>query len=122
MNSLLWIAQISLAAVFLFAGFSKIFLQRRQAAGPQAPSLSGYFALPDGIAAAVVLLEIVGAVGLLIPFDLGRPNILPLVAAAELALLAVAACVYHGRRHEPTAPIIAVFLLALFVIVGRWPR
>jgi hypothetical protein len=122
MNSLLWIAQISLAAVFLFAGFSKTFLQKRRVNGLQPATHSGYLALPDGVAAAVVMLECVGALGLVMPVNLGRPEILPLLAASELALLAVAACIYHLRRQEPTAPIVAVFLLAVFVIVGRWPR
>jgi hypothetical protein len=34
----------------------------------------------------------------------------------------VAACIYHIRRKESAAPAIAAFLLALFVIVGRWPH
>jgi len=32
------------------------------------------------------------------------------------------AAVYHMRRHESAAPSITLFLLALFVIVARWPR
>jgi len=28
----------------------------------------------------------------------------------------------HVRRMEPAAPAVATFLLALFVIAGRWPH
>jgi hypothetical protein len=32
------------------------------------------------------------------------------------------AAIYHFRRKEPAAPDIALLLLAVFVIVGRWGR
>jgi hypothetical protein len=44
------------------------------------------------------------------------------VAAAGLALIMVLAGIYHLRRQEEAAPAVSLFLLALFVIVGRWPR
>jgi hypothetical protein len=34
----------------------------------------------------------------------------------------VAAGIYHLRRQESAAPNVALFLLAVFVIFGRWPR
>ena len=45
-----------------------------------------------------------------------------LCAAAWLALIMVGAGIYHLRRQESAAPDVSLFLLALFVIVGRWPR
>jgi len=77
--------------------------------------------MPDELAAAIALLEIVGALGLVIPVDLWPPNVLVLLAAGGLALLAVAVGIYQARRHEHTTPIVTMFLLAVFVIVGRWP-
>jgi len=38
---------------------------------------------------------------------------------ARMALLLLAACVYHARRREHTSPIVGLFFLAVFVIVGR---
>jgi uncharacterized membrane protein YphA (DoxX/SURF4 family) len=122
MNTLLWIAQILLACVFFYAGFSKIFAFRRQkAVAPTEPRFDGV-GLPHELAAAIALFEIAAALGLVLPVDLWQPDFLPRVAAAGCAILALVACVYHVRRKEHTAPIVALFLLALFVIVGRWPR
>ena len=42
--------------------------------------------------------------------------------AAGLALLMIASGVYHVRRKEPADLTVVIFLLALFVIVGRWPN
>jgi hypothetical protein len=54
--------------------------------------------------------------------DIWPPDVLLRLSAAGLALLMVAAGIYHIRRQESAAPSVAVFLPALFVIVGRWPR
>jgi hypothetical protein len=67
-------------------------------------------------------VEIAGAVGLLVPVDVMPPHVLLRAAAGGLALLMVGAGIYHARRQESAAPSISLFLLALFVIVGRWPR
>jgi hypothetical protein len=75
----------------------------------------------------VGLLEICGAIGVIIPPDLTAHSLAVdylqiRLAAGALALLMVAACIDHLRRPESAAPAIAAFLLALFVIVGRWPH
>jgi hypothetical protein len=44
------------------------------------------------------------------------------MAAAGLALIMVGAGIYHLRRQDSAAPAVSLFLLALFIIVGRWPR
>jgi hypothetical protein len=54
--------------------------------------------------------------------DLWPPHVFLRLAAGALALLMVAAGIYHIRRQESAAPSVSLFLLALFVIVGRWPR
>ena len=101
MNTLLWIAQIILAGVFLFTGFSKIFAYGQVVKVVEARSKAGKIGMP---------------------MDLWPPYIFLRLAAAGLALLMVAAGIYHIRRQESAAPSVSLFLLALFVIVGRWPR
>jgi len=122
MNSLLWIAQIVLAGVFLFAGLSKILVRKRNVGAVQEPAMSGFDQMPDELAAAIALLEIAAALCVIVPVDLWPPGILLRLSAALLALLAVVAVIYHARRKEHTGNVIAAFLLALFVIIGRWPR
>ena len=122
MNALLWIAQIILAGVFLLAGFSKIFAYRQVVKAVEARSKAGPIGMSRRQAVMVGLLEIAGAAGVLVPVDVWPPYILLRLATAGLALLMVAAAIYHIRRQESAAPSVSLFLLALFVIVGRWPR
>ena len=73
------------------------------------------------------VLEIAGAIWVvmpaaLMPANLAQDYLLVRLAAGGLALLMVGATLYHFRRNEPAAPSVTTFLLALFVIVGRWPH
>jgi uncharacterized membrane protein YphA (DoxX/SURF4 family) len=122
MNTLLWIAQILLGGIFLFTGASKLFAYQKLVKTLEGRSKGGQIGLSRGQAAAIALLEIAGAAGVLLPFDTWPPYILLRLAAGGLALLMVAAGIYHLRRQESASPTVAIFLLALFVIVGRWPR
>jgi uncharacterized membrane protein YphA (DoxX/SURF4 family) len=122
MNTLLWIAQIILAGVFLFTGFSKIFAYGQVVKVVEARSKAGRIGMTRVQAALVGLVEILGAAAVLVPMDLWPPYIFLRLAAGGLALLMVAAGIYHIRRQESAAPSVSLFLLALFVIVGRWPR
>jgi hypothetical protein len=122
MNTLLWVAQIILAGVFLFTGFSKIFAYGQVVKVVEARSKAGRIGLSRRQAVVVGLLEIAGAAGVLVPVDVLPPYVFLRVAATGLGLLMVAAAIYHVRRQESAAPSITLFLLALFVIVGRWPR
>jgi hypothetical protein len=56
------------------------------------------------------------------PVELNPTHLIVRLAAGGLALLMVGAGIYHLRRDESAAPAVSTFLLALFVIVGRWPR
>jgi hypothetical protein len=72
------------------------------------------------------LFEVTLGFGVLTP-DLLTPDghvpvfLIARLSAAGLALLMVGASIYHARRKESAALAISLFLLALFVIVGRWP-
>ncbi|HXR38906.1 MAG TPA: DoxX family protein [Terracidiphilus sp.] len=121
MNTLLWIAQIILAGVFLFTGFSKVFAYERVVKAVEARSKAGRIGMSRGQAVLVGLVEIAGAAGVLVPVDVWPPYVFLRLACAGLGLLMVAAGIYHIRRQESAAPSVALFLLALFVIVGRWP-
>ncbi len=122
MNGLLWIAQIILAGVFLFTGASKLLAYEKLVKALEARSKGGRIGMSRAQAALVGLAEIAGGLGVVMPVDIWPPYIFVRLAAGGLALLMVAAGIYHLRREEPAAPTVALFLLALFVIVGRWPR
>jgi uncharacterized membrane protein len=122
MNTLLWIAQILLAAIFLFTGATKLIAYERLIRKVESRSNGLPAGVSRGLAAFIGLAEIAGALGLLVPISHLFQNLLILAAASGLALIMVLAGIYHLRRHEEAAPAVALFLLALFVIVGRWPR
>jgi hypothetical protein len=127
MNVLIWSGQIVLAAVFLVTGFSKIFAYKRLIHTIETRRKTAPITVTAAQGRIVGLLEILGAIGVIVPPDLSPAFLTPeyqltRLAAAGLALLMAVACIYHFRRHESAAPAIAALLLALFVIVGRWPH
>ena len=122
MNGLHWFAQLVLTGVFLFDGFGRFYSYRgRPDPSPARPGFRS-IQLPYELAVVVALVEIAGALVLWVPSDLWAPDILPRLGAGLLALLAAGGIVYHFRRQEPAAPNIALFLLALLVIMGRWAQ
>ena len=122
MNTLLWIVQILLAGTFFITAGGKLFAYEKVVKVVEAHSKGRAVGLSRGQAAVVAIAELLGALGVLIPFEIFPPHLIILVAAGWLALLMVGACVYHGIRRESATPSIVLFLLALFIIVGRWPR
>ena len=127
MNALIWIGQLALAAVFLTTGFSKIFAYKKLIKTLETRRKTAPITLPAGEGRIIGLIEILGAIGVIMPASLTPSALAPdylliRLAASGLALLMVAATIYHFRRRESAAPAIAAFLLALFVIVGRWPH
>ena len=121
MNYLIWTAQIVLAAVFLYSGLSDAFGGQRVASGPHTLASLHWVGLSKGLVLILALVEVAAAVALLIPATLWGPDVLPRLAAGILALVTAGECVYHGRRKKHTAPMVALFFIALLVIVGRWP-
>jgi uncharacterized membrane protein YphA (DoxX/SURF4 family) len=120
MNGLEQIAQILLVGIFLFAGLSKIFAFQKEPQVQAGPNWRGN-GLPRGVAYAIAVVEIAGALGLVVPLRFWQSDMLPRLAAAGLALLTLAIYFYYVRRKEPAAaPMMALFLLTLLVIVGRW--
>lgn len=122
MNGLLWIVQIILAGVFFITAGGKLFAYEKVVKVVESRSKGRAIGMSRTQAAVVAIAEIVGAIGLLMPEEIFPPHLVILVSAGWLALLMVAATFYHAIRRESAAPSIVLFLLALFIIVGRWPR
>jgi len=122
MNVVLWVAQIILAGACLYSGYRKTLVFKRQKNAQRILSEAGCIAMPDELAAAIALLEIAGALILLVPVDLWAPNVLLRLGAAAIAVLAIISSIYRARLQEHTTPNAVMFLLAVLVILGRWPR
>lgn len=117
MNIVLWIVQGLLALVFLVAGFTKV----AQPKDKLNQRMTWTKALPLGLVRSIGVAEILGAVGLILP---GATKIVPalgIAAAVGLGVVMLGAITLHASRKEgPNIGFNTVlFLLAVFVIVGR---
>ena len=122
MNNLLWGVQILLAGIFLFTAAGKLFDYQQLVRVVERRSRGKAIGVSRSQALLLGLAEVAGAIGLLIPAQLNPSHLVVVCAAAWLALIMVGAATYHVRRGDPATPTIVLFLLALFIIVGRWPR
>lgn len=119
-NGLHLVAQFLLTGVFLLDGVSRILALRRPVEAAPAGSWFASIRLPMELASLIAFAEIAAALLMWVPVSVWPVDTLPLAASAVLALLAIAGGIYHMRRKEPAAPNVALFLLAVFVMLGRW--
>ena len=109
-NVVLWVLSVALAAVFLLTGVPK--LLGMETIGLQAAAMRGF---PGWIRVITGIVEIAGAIGLLVPR-------LSSVAAALLALLMIPASITQWVSREPGVFIpVFLFFLLLFVAWRRNP-
>ncbi len=116
MNIALWIAQILLALIFIFAGVIK-FVTPMDEMLKQMP-----IALPPAFLIFTGIVEVLGGLGVILPWLLNiRPGLTPL-AAVGLVIVMIGAVVYTIAAGDPAPALIpaAVGLLAAFVAWGRW--
>jgi uncharacterized membrane protein YphA (DoxX/SURF4 family) len=118
-NVVLWVLQILLALVFLGAGSQKVL--RPKDALRERMSFVEDFSQP--MVRFIGTMEILGALGLILPAATGIAPILTPLAAAGLFVTMVGAVVVHIRRKETGAALAApvvLGLLALFVAIERF--
>jgi uncharacterized membrane protein len=116
MDVILWIAQVVLAVLFLLFGVTH--LMRRETMRERVPWM---WAVPREALAVIGLLEILAAIGLVLPaMTRIQPWLTPL-AALCLAVLMVFAIVFHIRRGE-TPNIVLNTILGLLAAVVAWGR
>jgi uncharacterized membrane protein YphA (DoxX/SURF4 family) len=118
MNLALWIIAIVLAVAFAGSGLMKLVVPKDKlvtAGQGWAQDFS-----PTNIR-LIGLVEILGAVGLVLPAAVHIAPILVPLAAVGLALVMVGAIVVHARRKEPMNIAVNVVLIALAVVVA-WGR
>ena len=115
MNIVLWIIQILLAALFLFAGVMK-FVMSYADMTKDAPVV-----LPYGFLLFIGACEILGGIGLVVPWLTKiKPGLTPL-AAALLVIIMIGAVVTSIPAGVSLAILPAVIgLLCFFVAWGRW--
>jgi uncharacterized membrane protein YphA (DoxX/SURF4 family) len=118
MNIALWIVQVLLAGLFLFAGGMKLVMPIEEMMKQMPLPLPAWSLLFTGV------VEVLGAIGLILPWLLGiRPGLTPL-AAAGLVIVMIGATIYTVAAGDMATALmpIAVGVLAAFVAYGRWRR
>jgi uncharacterized membrane protein YphA (DoxX/SURF4 family) len=116
MNIALWLIQALLAALFLFAGGMKLVMPIEEMMKQMPIALPGWFLRFIGVA------EVLGGLGLILPW-LSRiqPGLTPL-AAAGLVIIMIGATVVTliiGDIVMALMPL-GVGILCVFVAYGRW--
>jgi len=114
MTYALWVVQVLLALLFVFAGGMKLVLPLDQLAGP--------VPLPGAFIRFIGVAELLGGLGLILPAALRiRPGLTPL-AAVGLVVIMIGAVVITLIGAQPGGAVISlvVGLLAAFVAYGRW--
>lgn len=119
MNVVLWIIASVLAFVFLMAGLMKLAQPKAKLAASGMGWVESY---SPGAVKAIGGLEVLAAIGLILPALFDVATVLVPLAAVGLALVMVGAIVVHARRKEsPMIGINVVFLiLAAVVAWGRF--
>lgn len=121
MNLALWIVAGLLAVAYFFGGGGKVILSKEKLAafGPSSKWVNDFSA---GTVKAIGALEVLAALGLILPAVLGIAPILVPLAALGLAVIMIGATITRIRRREfkfMTADLVYLVLIA-FVAWGRF--
>jgi uncharacterized membrane protein YphA (DoxX/SURF4 family) len=117
MNTALWIIQIVLAVLFAAAGIAKLTQPREKLMA----RMEWAEDFTDGQVKAIGAVELLGAVGLVLPAATGILPWLTPLAAAGLAVTMVLAALVHVRRKEVSFVPVNLVLAALAAFVA-WQR
>ena len=119
MNILLWIVQILLALLFLFAGVTKLVLPTEVLQSMQAKD---QVQLPSRFMRFIGLCEALGGMGLILPGVFRKRQELTPLAAAGLLIIMIGAVVFTLMNNGVAMAIspLVFGLLCAFVAYGRW--
>jgi uncharacterized membrane protein YphA (DoxX/SURF4 family) len=119
MDTALWIVQILLALAFFMAGIMKV----TQPIDKLATRMTYVTSIhPSWLVRVIGALEILAALGLVLPAATGILPILTPLAAIGLILTMIGAMLLHVQRKDPQAMLLinlVLLLLAAFVAYGR---
>ena len=112
-NAFLWVLQILLASLFLFAGGFKLVAAAEQ----MQPTT-----LPIWFLRLIGAVEVLGGIGLIVPWLTGIRRSLTPLAAWGLVVVMVGAVVISARDLGPATAILPLVTGLLLVVVARGRR
>jgi len=114
MNIALWIIQVLLALAFGMSGFMKL-SQPKEKLEPRMAYVEDF---SQGTIRIIGLLELLGAIGLILPALTGILPFLTPLAALGLVLTMIGAMLTHLRRKEYPIIVMNLVLLVLAAVVA----
>lgn len=115
MNIALWIIQVLLALLFLFAGAMKLIMPIEEMTKQMPVAIPGLFLRFIGVC------EVLGGLGLILPGLLRIKTWLTPLAAVSLVILMIGAMAFSLMIGVTAAiPALVTGILAAFVAYGRW--
>jgi uncharacterized membrane protein YphA (DoxX/SURF4 family) len=120
MNVVLWIVAGVLALVFLAAGLTKLSRPKEKLSASKGMGWTND--VSAGMIKIIGGLEVLAAIGLILPAALGVAPVLVPLAALGLVLVMIGAVVTHVRRKESQAVLtpLVLLILAAVVVWGRF--
>jgi uncharacterized membrane protein YphA (DoxX/SURF4 family) len=118
MNTLLWVLQGIVAAVFLFSGINKSYFSEKTLVEKGQTGVEG---LPLWLIRFIGISEILGATGLILPYLLNIYPQLTAVSAVCLGAIMLPAAVIHYKRSEPKNVLTNVIVFIICVVIA-WFR
>lgn len=119
MNIVLWILQVLLALLFLFAGGTKLVMSAEALTQPTTPN---QVMLPVAFLRFIGVCEFLGGLGLVLPGLLKTRQYLTPLAALGLAIIMIGAVVFTvvGGAIPVALVNLVIVLLLLFIAYARW--
>ncbi len=119
MNTLLWILQVVMSAAFMYSGICKSTFSIRKLVYEKGQTGVEYLSLP--FVRFIGISEILGAVGIILPWWLNILPILTPVSAILFAFIMIPAAIIHYKRKEPKNVLtnVVFFCICIFIAYGR---
>lgn len=118
MNIALWVVQILLALAYLATGAAKLFQPREKLAS----RMTWVESFSDWQVKTIGALEVLGALGLVLPAVTGIAVVLVPIAATGLGVVMIGAVATHLRLKEGWAVASAPLVLGLLDLFVAWGR
>jgi len=119
MNIALWIGQILLAIVFTASGIAKSTQSREKLVEM---GQTGVAVFPKPIVRLTAYSELLGVIGIIVPWWTGIAPVLTPLAAVGFAVVMIGAITSHVRLREPRniAITTTMLIIAVLVAIGRF--
>lgn len=119
MNTIVWILQIYIAALFTYSGIMKA-TQRREYL--VRIGQTGVANLPYRVIRGIAVMELLGAIGLILPWAVWIYPVLTPISAIGFALIMLFAAPIHYKRKEYRSVFgvnLTTFLICVFIAYIR---